>query len=367
MTTTCQDLKNCNNQGLCVEMPGEPAKCRCNPGRSGKTCNEPGCQKGKFYNIHLDMCEWCSRCPTGQHVLSGTECDGKTTLNNVCVKNKVCNPGYFINSLNECQPCDKCPKGTIAKKGTECNGKTTDHPTCIKPECNAATCENGVCIDNTCRCNPGFRGKNCDERDLCYYEDLNGKLIKKRCDNGKCTNPYSGKCECEPGYSGYFCEKDACDAVEGDMYCYNRGTCVVDDETHKPTCVCHIGNNFGERCNEHCPLDHYWSVEQARCMLCEVKHNDPDRYQYCDGSWDHDVSSAYFHVLYCDDEDCTPYFDNVSCTWNDPLDCPDGYKPDGRDSHGLHWESSRGYNPGNPCYFGSDLRRCKFDHRPRQT
>ena len=27
MTTTCQDLKNCNNQGLCVEMPGEPAKC----------------------------------------------------------------------------------------------------------------------------------------------------------------------------------------------------------------------------------------------------------------------------------------------------------------------------------------------------
>ena len=57
MTTTCQDLKNCNNQGLCVKMSGEPAKCRCNPGRSGKTCNEPGCQKGKFYNIHLDMCE----------------------------------------------------------------------------------------------------------------------------------------------------------------------------------------------------------------------------------------------------------------------------------------------------------------------
>jgi hypothetical protein len=347
-------------------MPGEPAKCRCNPGRSGKTCDEPGCQKGKFYNIHLDMCEWCSRCPTGEHVLSSTECDGSTTLDNVCAKNKVCKPGYFVNSLNDCQPCDKCPKGTIAKKGTECTGKTTDHPTCIKPECNADTCENGVCIDhNTCLCNPGFRGKNCDEPDLCYYEDGGGKLRKKRCDHGTC-NPYSGRCVCEPGYSGYFCERDACEEVGGNSYCYNKGTCVVDEETHKPTCQCHIGNNFGERCNEHCPLDHYWSDEHARCMLCKVKHNDPDRYQYCDGSWDHDVSQAYLHVLYCDDKDCTPYFDNVSCTWDDPLDCPDGYKPSGRDSHGLHWESSRGYNPGNPCYFGSDLRRCEFDHRPTQ-
>ena len=70
-------------------------------------------------------------------------------------------------------------------------------------------CENGICLNFgdssnlVCSCNPGFRGKNCDEQDLCYYK-RNGKLIKKRCDNGKCTNPYSGKCECEPGYSGYF-------------------------------------------------------------------------------------------------------------------------------------------------------------------
>lgn len=225
------------------------------------------------------------------------------------------------------------------------------------------TCEYGRCVDGKCVCNPGFRGKNCDEQDLCYYE-RNGKLIKKRCDNGKCTNPYSGKCECEPGYSGYFCERDACEEVGGDSYCYNKGTCVVDEETHKPTCRCHIGNNFGERCNGHCPMDTYWSPSELKCMPCKVKHDDPRRYQYCDGRWEKDVSSDYAEILYCDNLDCYRHFDQAHCTWETPKACPDGYKPGGRDSHGLHWESSHGYNPGNPCYFRSDLRRCKFDHRP---
>tara|TARA_B100001094_G_C18195212_1_gene810303 strand:- start:8518 stop:9228 length:711 start_codon:yes stop_codon:yes gene_type:complete len=230
-------------------------------------------------------------------------------------------------------------------------------------------CENGICLNFgdssnlVCSCNPGFRGKNCDEQDLCYYK-RNGKLIKKRCDNGKCTNPYSGKCECEPGYSGYFCERDACQEVGDDSYCYHKGTCVVDEETHKPTCRCHIGNHFGERCNGHCPMDTYWSDEWKQCMHCEVKHDDADRYMYCDGRSNKDVSEAYADIVYCDDEDCSPFLSDVSCAWSNVKACPDGYKVSGRDSHGLHWESSKGYNPGNPCYFGSDLRRCEFDHRP---
>ena len=234
------------------------------------------------------------------------------------------------------------------------------------------TCENGICLNFgdghnlVCNCHPGFRGKNCDEPDLCYYEDRGGNLKKKRCDHGTC-NPYSGRCVCEPGYSGYFCEKDACEAVDDERYCHYKGTCVVDPVTHKPTCECYIGNNFGERCNEHCPLDTYWSPSDLKCMPCRVKHNEPRRYQYCDGSWDEDVSSAYAEILYCNSDDCYPNFDSAYCTWDTPKGCPDGYKPDGRDSHGLHWESSRGYDPGNPCYFGYDLRRCKFERRPRQT
>jgi hypothetical protein len=234
------------------------------------------------------------------------------------------------------------------------------------------TCENGICLNFgdsnnlVCTCNPGFRGKNCDENDLCYYKNHIGNLQKKRCENGTC-NPYSGRCVCEPGYAGVFCEKDACEAVGNDRYCHHKGKCVVDPETHKPTCECDIGNNFGERCNEHCPLDTYWSPAYLKCMPCAVKHNDPRRFQYCDGRWDKDVSSAYSEILYCNSDDCYIHFANADCTWANPKACPDGYKPAGRDSHGLHWESSRGYNPGNPCYFGSDLRRCKFDHRPRQT
>ena len=48
------------------------------------------------------------------------------------------------------------------------------------------TCVNGICLNFgdsnnlVCSCNEGFRGENCDENDLCYYEDWGGNLKKKK-------------------------------------------------------------------------------------------------------------------------------------------------------------------------------------------
>ena len=148
--TTCEDLKNCSGNGLCLKLPGKPAECRCNPGFSGQICNEPGCIQGDFYNIQLDLCQPCTRCDVDHIVQSGTECTGRTTLDNLCVPIKKCQPGEFVNSLNQCQKCKTCESGWTS---TGCGGKIDT--VCKKINCEKGHFyEEGACTPCT-KCRPG--------------------------------------------------------------------------------------------------------------------------------------------------------------------------------------------------------------------
>lgn len=159
--TTCKDLKNCSGNGLCLELPGKPAECRCNPGYAGKICNQAGCVQGNFYNIHMGECEPCTRCDADHIVQPGTECTGQTTLDNLCVPIKKCQPGEFVNSLNQCQKCRKCEPGWTPA-GT-CGGKIDT--VCKKVECGKGFFyENGACTPCT-KCKSGQSvqaGTECD-------------------------------------------------------------------------------------------------------------------------------------------------------------------------------------------------------------
>lgn len=158
--TTCEDLKNCSGNGLCLKLPGKPAECRCNPGFSGQICNEPGCIQGDFYNIQLDLCQPCTRCDVDHIVQSGTECTGRTTLDNLCVPIKKCQPGEFVNSLNQCQKCKTCESGWTS---TGCGGKIDT--VCKKINCEKGHFyEDGACTPCT-KCLPGQHvqsGTECD-------------------------------------------------------------------------------------------------------------------------------------------------------------------------------------------------------------
>jgi hypothetical protein len=159
--TTCEDLKNCSGNGLCLELPGKPAECRCNPGFAGQICNEAGCIQGDFYNIHTGQCQPCTRCDADHIVQPGTECTGQTTFDNMCTPIKKCQPGEFVNSLNQCQKCRTCEPGWTPV-GT-CEGKMDT--VCKKIECKKGYFyEEGACTPCT-KCKPGQTvqaGTECD-------------------------------------------------------------------------------------------------------------------------------------------------------------------------------------------------------------
>lgn len=65
-----------------------------------------------------------------------------------------------------------------------------------KDKCDDVICENnGICVDGTCNCLPGFSGETCNIKDLCYNETCNG--------NGTCND---GTCACVGDYEGVKCE-----------------------------------------------------------------------------------------------------------------------------------------------------------------
>lgn len=93
-------------------------------------------------------------------------------------------------------------------------------------------------VDNSCHCEPGFSGSNC-EISICY----------NHCLQGNCTISLEGLpiCHCSGDFSGLRCEQNVCN-----NYCLNDGQCTV--KGGKPYCTCM--NSEGERCESKIVKDH---------------------------------------------------------------------------------------------------------------
>lgn len=261
-------MENCSGHGLCLELPGKPAECRCAPGFSGKICNEPSCAKGSFYNIHLDQCQPCTRCDADRIVQSGTECTGQTAIDNTCTPIKKCQRGEFVNSLNQCQKfrtcepgwipvscggkidtvCKKieCDKGYFYEEGacSPCTNCLPDQTVQAGTECNGTTTLDNMCVDMKQKKSELCSGKD-GGRSFEFQGKINGYIY-----GDKSCLPYSNCVDefCKPGQ--YFNGRT--------LKCDSFRTCV-DHEYHKglapnqPPCdgTRTTNNLCVQRCNDN--------------------------------------------------------------------------------------------------------------------
>jgi len=188
----CVPLKKCQ-PGEFVNSSNKCQKCRtCEPGWTpagtcgGKfdtVCKKIECDKGYFYED--GACTPCTKCLPGKHVQPGTECDGTTTLDNMCVdmdqkKSAVCSGvrtdrggafefqgkinGYIYGDKS-CLPCSNCVDG-FCKPGQYFNGRTLKCESCRtcvdfdfhkglkpnQPPCDGTRTTNNLCVQ-LCRDN----------------------------------------------------------------------------------------------------------------------------------------------------------------------------------------------------------------------
>ncbi|XP_076799431.1 teneurin-3-like isoform X4 [Clavelina lepadiformis] len=175
---TCQELdcidSSCSGHGICIQ-----GQCRCDRGWKGTVCSE-------------------------EDILCIANCGGHGTFDEV-TKRCICQPGWA---------------------GTDCSidlnvDVTLPSPTTAtcRPACHA---EHGVCVDGACRCEDGWNGEACDQRQ-CHA----------KCDeHGSCSR---GECVCDHGWNGELCTFDGCPDD-----CSRNGNCLKDAEGEW-YCSCRTG------------------------------------------------------------------------------------------------------------------------------
>ncbi|CAF0711480.1 unnamed protein product [Brachionus calyciflorus] len=281
----------CSNNATCIDRINS-YECKCPSGYTGDNCE-----------ININECE-SSPCN-----IEGGKCidliDGYFCN---------CNPGFTgptcaIN-INECasQPCMNNVTCVDLVNGFECNCTNTGYDglfcenninDCLNVECK----HDSVCIDGInsfkCDCHPGYDGKYC-EIDIneclsspCVYgrcwensdrQSLVHKLLISNSTNHQSqeytledehtleasfelTFNYSNAagywCECEPGYTGIYCEIkiDECQSSP----CGPNGKCI--DLVNGYKCICHNGYT-GLTCTENIDECKMYSpcAENTKCI-----------------------------------------------------------------------------------------------------
>ena len=231
--------------------------------------------------------------------------------------------------------------------------------------------DNGKCVNNSCLCNQGFYGDNCENKivQCAQYCDINGECLKdgtcvckpywtgpacqdltscpvidgKICnDNGSCDET-SGKCNCKATYHQPKCEKD--------ILCPNNcsgsnGDCDVTSGK----CICKKGF-YSPDCSKTCTCTHGICDDYGLCKLCDSGWTGPNCDKACNcvnGTCKTDGSGT-----------CV-----CSNGWTGPnCEIPSADICDGR-CNGLHSECKcadkqiceyskcRPCNPNNPCVCG---------------
>ena len=155
-------------------------------------CRIPMCESCVTYDEYHQECEMCS---DNYYTLIGY----KRKCNDISRVNRMCNGFYELNEM--------------------------------KRQARCLTCVNGIVENNTCKCQEGYFGKECEFHYNEFYCSSNGNY-----------NVEKKTCNCDEGFHGKYCEKVQ---MKG-FACVNGFVKYTDDAN--PTCLCKKGFS-GPSCN----------------------------------------------------------------------------------------------------------------------
>ena len=100
--------------------------------------------------------------------------------------------------------------------------------------------DHGTCIEGVCYCHPGFYGDDCSQSHaqfLLSCDDVTCQNEAKCNDSGD----HAFQCECPPGYTGAFCEREIIEDPCIGETCSGNGFCSPSRGGKTPKCNCHDG------------------------------------------------------------------------------------------------------------------------------
>jgi len=228
------ELKACDSypcfNGDCAEAGYPLYTCECYPGYNGTQCE-----------ARLDYCapKPC-RNGTCASLFNGYKC--------------TCTPGFTgVNCDTEINECDPNP---CYAKGGNCTDLVNAFQCKCNPgftgllcetninECASSPCKNGAtCRDlingYKCICADYYKGTKCEVPVYRCFEE------PEICNQGECLGGVGSEpvtCQCDPGFSGQFCETVINPCNQG-VICYNNATCVHDQASASGfTCACPLGS-----------------------------------------------------------------------------------------------------------------------------
>uniref|UniRef100_A0A674DDU4 EGF-like domain-containing protein n=1 Tax=Salmo trutta TaxID=8032 RepID=A0A674DDU4_SALTR len=168
--------------------------------------------------------------------------------------------------VHQCQPED-CSGYGRASMGTA-NARRAGVRLASQPT--AACGAHGVCTQDGCVCDAGWRGENCSQVcnfswlcDLGFYGD--GCNQTCTCANGGSCDPVHGGCSCPIGFHGDSCEQGV--FIHGCVYCYASartcdpvtGSCNALFQGEKNQSI----QRYGTTCNSPACSEHYLFMMSA--------------------------------------------------------------------------------------------------------
>ncbi|XP_059152124.1 multiple epidermal growth factor-like domains protein 10 [Physella acuta] len=248
----CKSVCGCKHDVMCDIVNGSCADGQCKDGFYKLPLCQESCNC--YTNAH---CDADGRCPFGcRKGWTGADC-----------QQRLCRVGFAVppdcKHVCHCEDVNDCDilTGRCAGKCAEGWGGRFCAVQCALDEGCEVSC---LCSDpdcdeppGRCKCNPGWKGNFCEER-ACPYGYFEPPECSKKChcENDRFCNPETGDCmgtRCEHSWSGPSCQVGGCPLGSyGPPLCSHSCYCANYTYCHPETGICAAGCKYGwygQNCN----------------------------------------------------------------------------------------------------------------------